>query len=219
MFRIHKEGYRIFTFASIFLCLVGIAGFVLFPGRLQITVPLLIFISLIILFIARFFRVPDRKTMFRDQFFYSPADGTIVAIEKTYEEEFLKEERIQVSIFMSVWDVHINFFPISGKVIYFKHHPGKYLVARHPKSSALNERSTIVIEDKNNIQILLRQIAGIVARRIVCYAKPELKFNTGDELGFIKFGSRVDIFLPPGTEILAKMGDHVTGSITPIAKL
>ena len=120
---------------------------------------------------------------------------------------------------MSVWDVHINFFPVHGKIIHIKHHPGKFLIARHPKSSTLNERTTIVIENDNKVQILLRQIAGIVARRIVCYAKPGLSFKTGDELGIIKFGSRVDIFFPKEADILVQLGEQVFGSSTPIARL
>lgn len=169
-------------------------------------------------FCCPFFQDPGRKTSFQEGVLYSPADGKIVVIEETFENEFLNENRIQVSIFMSVWDVHINFFPFQGKVIHMKHHPGKFLVARHPKSSTLNERTSIVLEYDNKVRILLRQIAGIVARRIVCYAKPGLSFKAGDELGFIKFGSRVDIFLPLDAAILVKPGQQVYGSSTPIAK-
>jgi phosphatidylserine decarboxylase len=219
MFKIHKEGHKIFTVISIILFLIGIIAAFFFHSRILILLFILIFLSLCILFIAHFFRIPNRNTIFRDDLFYSPADGKIVVIEETFENEYLKDKRLQVSIFMSVWDVHINFFPCNGKVIHWEYHPGKFLVARHPKSSTLNERTTIVIENENQVKILLRQIAGIVARRIVCKALPGLSFKTGDELGFIKFGSRVDIFFPPGTKILVKPGEQVYGSLTPIAAL
>lgn len=215
---IHKEGQRIFAFSFIFFCAIAVASILLLNDRLWLSIPLAIICLLIVLFIARFFRVPDKNIQHLENIIYAPAYGKIVVIEKTFEDEFLKEERIQLSIFMSVWDVHINFFPFPGKVIYSKHHNGKYLIARNPKSSTLNERATVVIENKNNVHILLRQIAGIVARRIVCYANQGMTFKSGDEMGFIKFGSRVDIFLPLNTEILVNLGDHVKGSITPIAK-
>ena len=189
MIKIHREGYRIFTLLSLILIIIGIIAAILLFNRLWMLLSVLVCLLLCILFVARFFRIPNRKTIFQEGLFYSPADGKIVVIEETFEDELLNEKRIQVSIFMSVWDVHINFSPFQGKVTHCAHHPGKFLVARHPKSSTLNERTTIVIENDNKVQILLRQIAGIVARRIVCYAYPGLTFETGDELGFIKFGS------------------------------
>ncbi len=219
MIKIHREGYRLLTFFTAILIAIAIILVFLFLTRILMVLIILICISVCILFLARFFRIPDRKTSFRDNLFYSPADGKIVVIEETFEDEYLKENRIQISIFMSVWDVHLNFFPCNGKVIHCKYHPGMFLVARHPKSSTLNERTSIVIENDKKVQILLRQIAGIVARRIVCYAVPGLNFKTGDELGFIKFGSRVDIFLPLGSNILVKPGEQVFGSSTPIASL
>ena len=219
MIKIHREGYGIFTFLSVFLFVIAVVATIFLFNIKWILLLVIIFLSLCILFVARFFRIPNRITIFKEGIFYSPADGKIVVIEETFENEFLKESRIQVSIFMSVWDVHINFFPVRGKVIHINHHPGKFLIARLPKSSVLNERTTIVIENDNKVQILLRQIAGIIARRIVCYAKPGLSFNTGDELGFIKFGSRVDIFLPKESNILVELGEQVYGSATPIARL
>ena len=218
MIKIHREGYRIFTLISVSRIISAVIAAILLSEIKWILVPVIIFLLLCILFIARFFRIPNRKTAFHDGILYSPADGKIVVIEETFENEFLKENRLQVSIFMSVWDVHINFFPFKGKVIQSIHHPGSFLVARHPKSSTLNERTSILIENENKVQVLLRQIAGIVARRIVCYAKPGLNFRPGEELGFIKFGSRVDIFLPANAEILVQAGEQVYGSLTPIAK-
>ena len=218
MIKIHREGYRIFSILSVSLLIIAVIAAILLSELKWILVPVIIFILSCILFMARFFRIPNRKTIFHDGILYSPADGKIVVIEETFENEFLKENRIQVSIFMSVWDVHINFFPFQGKVIQSIYHPGRFLVARHPKSSTMNERTSILIENENKVQILLRQIAGIVARRIVCYAKPGLNFRAGEELGFIKFGSRVDIFLPVSAEILVQAGEQVYGSLTPIAK-
>jgi phosphatidylserine decarboxylase len=218
MIKIHKEGYGIFTFLTLLLFVIAIVAAIFLFNMKWILLLVIIFLSLCILFVARFFRIPSRKTIFQEGIIYSPADGKIVVIEETFENEFLNETRIQVSIFMSVWDVHINFYPFHGKVIHYKHHPGRYLIARHPKSSVLNERTTIVIENDNKVKILLRQIAGIIARRIVCYAKPGLSFKTGDELGFIKFGSRVDIFLPKESNILVQVGEQVYGSASPIAR-
>jgi len=219
MFKIHKEGRIIFSIISGILIFLGIILSILLRDSLWLLIPLLLFFILFIIFVARFFRVPLREKKFTDGILYSPADGKIVVIEETNEDEYFKDRRLQVSVFMSVWDVHINFFPFTGIVKYFRYHPGKFLLAVHPKSSTLNERTSIVIEDSDNTPVLLRQIAGAVARRIVCYAKPGNSFSTGEELGFIKFGSRVDIFLPVGTEILVKMGDQVFGSMTPLARL
>jgi phosphatidylserine decarboxylase len=147
----------------------------------------------------------------------SPADGKIVAIEEVFEPEYFKEKRIQVSVFMSPNNVHVNWAPISGTVRFMKYHPGKYLVAWHPKSSTDNERTSIVIENHSGVEILLRQIAGALARRIVCYAREGNSIRQGDEFGFIKFGSRVDIFLPLNAEIEVSIGQKVSGKQTVIA--
>ncbi len=219
MIRIHKEGLLIFSIISSLLIFLGIILAILLAKTLWLLIPILTVFMFFIIFVARFFRVPQRKTDFIEGLVYSPADGKVVVIEETIENEFFNDKRLQVSVFMSVWDVHINFFPFKGKVKYFKYHPGKFLLAIHPKSSTLNERTSVVIENEKNTPVLLRQIAGAVARRIVCYAKQGNTFNAGEELGFIKFGSRVDIFLPVGTEILVKQGDRVCGSKTPIARL
>lgn len=169
------------------------------------------------LFILRFFRDPKREIP-KEGFIYAPADGKVVVVEQTLENEYFKDERIQVSIFMSVWNVHINWYPVAGSQSYYKYHPGKYLIARHPKSSTLNERNSLVIKTSRGTEILVRQIAGTVARRIISYAATGKSVKLGDELGFIRFGSRVDIFLPVGTEILVKPGQKTRGLITPLAK-
>ena len=165
-----------------------------------------------------FFRNPERTVIPDNQLIISPADGKVVVIEEVKEEEYFKDKRIQLSIFMSPLNVHVNRYPVSGLVTYFKYHPGKYLVAWHPKSSLLNERSTVVLKCENGQEILVRQIAGAVARRIVPYSEEGRQVIQGSELGFIKFGSRVDIFLPPGTNIGVKIGDKVTGNKSVIAR-
>ncbi len=219
MIRIHKEGRLIFSIISSILIFTGIILFVLIPDVKWIFYPVITIFVLLIIFVARFFRVPVRDQKFDEGSFYSPADGKVVVIEETVEEEFFKDRRLQVSIFMSIWDVHINFFPFKGKVKYYKYHPGKFLLAIHPKSSTLNERTSVVIENQKNTAVLLRQIAGAVARRIICYARQGNSFSTGEELGFIKFGSRVDIFFPIGTKIMVKQGEMVVGSQTVLARL
>jgi len=170
------------------------------------------------LFVLQFFRNPDRTILHPDEdAFFSPADGKVVAIEEVTDTEVLAEKRLQVSIFMSPTDVHANRVPMSGTIKYFKYHSGKYLVAWHPKSSTENERTTFVISTKHG-DILIRQIAGAVARRIVSYPQVGSSVNQGDELGFIKFGSRCDIFLPVNANITVKIGDHVKGNIDVIAR-
>lgn len=173
--------------------------------------------GLLYIFLLRFFRFPSRPQLSDDGVLYAPADGTIVVIEKTVESEFFKDERIQVSIFMSVWNVHINWFPIKGVVEYFRHHHGKFLVAWHPKSSTENERTTVVLSN-DKTKILLRQIAGFLARRIVCYASEGMGVQQNQQMGFIKFGSRVDIFLPVGTKVEVALNQKTVGGQTVIAR-
>lgn len=184
---------------------------------LMIFIPVIAGLLVIQIIIIRFFRVPKRKFLSDEHAIIAPADGTIVAIENVKETEYFHDERKLVSIFMSVHNVHINWFPIKGIVKYFKYHPGKYLLARHPKSSELNERTSVVVSNGNQ-EILVRQIAGYVARRIICYATPGKEFRQGDELGFIRFGSRVDIYLPTDTNVTVKPGEKTTGGVTIIAK-
>lgn len=219
MITIHREGKGsiiivLALFALISIILFGLWGLNFFS--IAIFVILLIFLSLVIYF----FRDPHRSLSpsSSDQIL-SSADGKVVIIKEVYEEEFLKCNAIQVSVFMSVFNVHINYYPIDGKVIYFKDHPGNYLVAWHPKSSVKNERTTIVLERENGEKILIRQIAGYLARRIVCYAQEGVQAIKGEQMGFIKFGSRVDFFLPLNAEILVKKGDIVKACESVIAKL
>ena len=172
--------------------------------------------SFLFIMSINFFRVPNRKLERKEKTVYSPCDGKVVVIEETEEIEFYKDKRIQVSIFMSPSNVHNQLYPISGEVEYTKYHPGKYLVAWHPKSSLLNERSTVVVKN-DKITVLFRQIAGAVARRIVTYAKVGDVATSSDEYGFIKFGSRVDVFLPVGTKINVKLNEVVKAGQSAIA--
>lgn len=213
---IHKEGYKIIAFVFVFL---AILNFVFFRF---IAIPVIFWAFLTIsflffLFILRFFRKPSRIITIDDNSVYAPCDGKVVVIEQTEENEYFKDKRIQVSIFMSVWNVHINWFPVGGIVKYYKYHPGKFLVARLPKSSTENERTTVVVENKQQKQILFRQIAGIVARRIICYAKEGADVSQNSEVGFIRFGSRVDIFLPLDAKINVRLGQKAVGTQTVIA--
>ena len=167
-------------------------------------------LSLGLLFlVVRFFRVPHRRAIADDSLIISPADGRVVAIEETTEDEFFKCKMIQISIFMSIWNVHVNWNPISGSVEYHKHHPGKYLIAKHPKSSLLNERASTAIQKEPGKGIMVRQIAGSVARRIISYTNPVKQVEQGSELGIIRFGSRVDIFLPVDVKIKVRLRDKV----------
>jgi phosphatidylserine decarboxylase len=170
-------------------------------------------------FILFFFRYPSRKLEPDHGLIYAPADGKVVVIEETIEKEYFKDKRLQISIFMSPFNMHSNKYPVSGRIKYVEYHPGNYLVAWHPKSSELNERSTIVIETDDGTEILVRQIAGAVARRIVTYAKVNQNILQGAELGFIKFGSRVDIFLPLGTEVEVPILQQVRANKSILARI
>lgn len=215
---IHKEGYKIISVLFLLLLSVNITLFLLGDSKLVTTSSIVLSIALL-LFVLRFFRVPNRKVQAEKNTIFSPADGKVVVVEETLEDEYFKTKMIQVSIFMSVWNVHINWFPCDGEIKLYRYHPGKYLLARHPKSSSLNERNTLVLRTEQGKEILLRQIAGYVARRVISYASSKNKASSGEEMGFIKFGSRVDIFLPLGTEILVKPGQEVKGRIDKIALL
>lgn len=175
------------------------------------------FIFLIL--IVQFFRYPKRSATRNENYVIAPADGKVVVIEQTTESEFYKDKRIQVSIFMSPFNVHANWYPISGKIRYLRYHKGKYLVAWHPKASTDNERTTIVVEKDQNKTVLLRQIAGALAKRIVYYPHENDLVKQGAEMGFIKFGSRVDIFLPLTAKVNVQMNQKVTGKVTVIAEL
>ena len=209
--KIHREGYTSLFFTLLFI--VGLSVMINIIWNDQTIFHYIAYgiFGLIFLIVLQFFRSPRRKIIANENHILSPADGKIVVIEKTREDEFFRDERLQISVFMSPVNVHVNRYPMDGIVEYFKYHPGKYLVAWHPKSSTDNERTTVVISNEKKGGVLLRQIAGALARRIVCYSKEGETVKQGAEMGFIKFGSRVDIFLPPGTKVNVNIGDKVTG--------
>lgn len=216
---IHKEGT-----ASIILVLLVGAGILALAYTFASDMPAVIITSwafslFLLVIILQFFRSPSRPVEPKEGILLCPADGKVVAIEEVTESEYFKDQRIQVSIFMSPLNVHINWAPISGIIKYVKYHPGKYLVAWHPKSSTDNERTTIVIETPQQVPVLVRQIAGALARRIVYYAKENTNIEQGEQFGFIKFGSRVDIFLPIGTDIKVSIDQKVSGNQTLLAEL
>ena len=216
--KFHKEGYVSLAVVVLLAFIINaIADYYMAP---QLVKWLVYAISaFLIIVVLQFFRSPTTHIVPDENIVLCPADGKIVVIEETEETEYFKEKRLQVSVFMSPINVHVNRNPVSGVVSYFKYHPGKFLVAWHPKSSTENERTTVVVRNASGVEFLFRQIAGALARRIVWYVKENDKVNQGDEFGFIKFGSRVDIFLPLGTEINVKIGDKVIGGKTIIAKL
>lgn len=216
--RIHKEGTAIILGVLIFFMVLYILISyytncnAIYCNSISITV--ILFLSFILLF----FRNPERKINTDQSIIFAPADGKIIAVEEVFETEFLNKKCIKVSIFMFIWDIHVNRYPINGQITYTKYHPGKYLIARHPKSSELNEHQTIVIEKPNGTEIMIKQIAGTVARRIVCYAKQGQHVEQGDDLGFIRFGSRVDIYIPLNATVLVQMNKKVKGNKTMIAR-
>ena len=214
----HKEGYKIIL--STFLITITLSICVEYAIENFWLQKILQLSSIIILLlILQFFRNPKRKTIINKNHIISPVDGKVVNIKEVFEKEYFKDKRIQLSIFMSPVNVHVTRYAISGEVIFSKYHPGKYFVAWHPKSSELNERTTVVIENKTVGKILYRQIAGAVARRIVNYAKVGDKAIQGNDAGFIKFGSRVDLFLPIGTKIDVVIDQFVKGGIDYIASV
>jgi len=217
MIRFHKEGYKIIVVSL----LLSVAGVLLAEKFIEIafvvkSIQILILGFLII--ILQFFRNPKRNTVLNEKHIIAPVDGKVVVIEEVEETEYFKEKRLQVSIFMSPINVHVTRYAMSGTVNYSKYHPGKYLVAWHPKASTENERTTIVLENRSFGEILYRQIAGALAKRIVNYAKKGDEIVQGTDAGFIKFGSRVDLFLPLDTELTVKLGDVVKGGTQVIAE-
>ena len=213
----HKEGFVIIRNTLIGLLTLNAAAWYL-AGGFNLWVNLLVFASSVLLvLILQFFRNPKRNTQENPNHIIAPADGKVVVIEEVTEHEYFEDKRIQVSIFMSPLNVHVNRYPITGEVKYAKYHPGKFLVAWHPKSSIENERTTVVVENKTTGPILFRQIAGALARRIVMYSKKEDQAKQGEDMGFIKFGSRIDIFLPLDAKINTKLNDAVRGGETVIA--
>ena len=216
---IHKERYRIVAIGFVILVLINLITAIAWPSDTLLKWMILLFSLTFYVFILFFFRLPSRHLEPDPGLIYAPADGKVVVIEETIENEYFRDQRLQISIFMSPFNMHSNRYPVSGSVKMVNYHPGKYMVAWHPKSSELNERSSTVIVTENGTEILVRQIAGAVARRIVTYAKPGQKVIQGGELGFIKFGSRVDIFLPLGTEIEVPILQQVKANKSIIAKI
>ena len=213
----HKEGHLIILYTFLLIALITVLVDFFIENQILKYI-LQIFCLLMLILILQFFRNPKRKFNLNPEKVLSPVDGKIVAIEEVIENEYFNDKRLQISIFMSPINVHVTRYPIGGEVLYSKYHPGKYLVAWHPKSSEKNERTTIVINNKNIGKILYRQIAGLLARRIVNYAKVEENVIQGNDAGFIKFGSRVDLFLPLNAKINVKINQNVKGGIDFITK-
>jgi phosphatidylserine decarboxylase len=216
---IHREGHRILIVLLVLLAALNVVVYYFSPPSSVYFNAFLTFSVLFYLLILQFFRNPQRLTPSHTRHVIAPADGKVVVIEETEETEYFNDRRRQVSIFMSPVNVHVNRNPVEGVVKYFKYHAGKYLVAWHPKSSTENERTTIVIETPGNLEIMMRQIAGALAKRIVWYVKEGQAVGQGEEFGFIKFGSRVDVFLPLDAKVLVNIGDKTVGGVTVIAEL
>jgi phosphatidylserine decarboxylase len=217
--KVHREGTGLLLSAFTVLFIINLSLYYSNCNKIgfysSITVSTALFLVML-----NFFRIPFRRFPFDSEgLVIAPADGTIVAIEEVEEHEYFHDKRIQVSVFMSIFNVHANWFPVNGTVTFVKHHPGRFWAAYLPKSSTENERSTVVITTDYGVDVLARQIAGAMARRIVTYAKTGDCCDVNEQMGFIKFGSRVDVFLPPGTDILVEMDQKVTANQTPIARL
>ncbi|WP_026462227.1 phosphatidylserine decarboxylase family protein [Adhaeribacter aquaticus] len=217
--KIHKEGRRILFFTLLGLLIINVALHIFNASHPTFNKIFSVISGIIFLLILQFFRSPFRNLITHEDLIIAPADGKVVVIEDVHEPEFFNDVRKQISIFMSPINVHITRNPVSGTVKYFKYHPGNYLVAWHPKSSTKNERTTVVVTADVGPDILFRQIAGAMARRIVWYVKEGDEVSQGEEFGFIKFGSRVDIFVPVDTEVKVKIGQKTKGGQTVIAQL
>jgi phosphatidylserine decarboxylase len=216
---IHKEGYKTIALCTLVFGIINIAFFYFFSASLPLLSWVIFFITLgLLLFIISFFRIPARKLTLNEGQVIAPADGKVVVIEEVHDEEYFHGPRLQVSVFMSPANVHVNRNPISGEVKYSKYHAGKYLVAWNPKSSTENERHSVVISN-GKTELLVKQIAGALARRIVNYLSEGQKVAQGNELGFIKFGSRVDLLLPVGTKVNVQLNQVVQGGVTVLATL
>lgn len=216
---IHKEGYTTIALSILFIFIINAFVDYKYYDVTWLRWFVYIFSAALFIIVLQFFRNPSRSFSSGENLVICPADGKVVVIEETEEGEYFKDKRLQVSIFMSPVNVHINRNPISGVVKFFKYHPGKYLAAWNPKSSTENERTTTVVEHKNGTPVLFRQIAGALARRIVWYVKEGDQVVQTEQFGFIKFGSRVDVFLPVGTKVNVALNDVVKGGITTLAEL
>ena len=219
--KINKEGYRIIAVSGL-ICLVLWGLLYYFQSHHWDTGLLIICGAILVtfwLFIVAFFREPRRVKIHDPELVFSPCDGRVVVTEVVYEDEYMKRDMLQISIFMSITNIHMNWLPVAGVVEYFKYHPGRFLIAWHPKSSTENERTTSVVKLDNGKSVLFRQVAGLIARRIVSYIKVGDRVNQNDVFGFIKFGSRIDVLVPKDSELLVEIGDPVIGSQTPIVRL
>ena len=216
---IHKEGYKISAAAiAIAIGITSLLVFILDSWNVYWYI-LVAFVWILAGIVIRFFRIPKRELVHNANQIIASADGTIVVVEKVFEPEVLNQECIQISTFMSPNNVHVNRYPVGGKLVYTNYHSGKYLIAKHPKTSTLNERTTICIETESGQKVVVRQIAGALARRIVCYAKEGEQVTQGAELGFIKFGSRVDLFIPLDSTVHVDLEDKVKGGLSILASL
>lgn len=214
----HKEGYKIILITLVLVIAMSLAAdYFIVNNYLRSTIMLLAIVMLVL--VLQFFRNPKRNINTSEDYVVSPVDGKVVVIEEVFEKEFFNEKRLQVSVFMSPINVHVTRYPVAGQVVFSKYHPGKFLVAWHPKSSEENERTTVVVNSKNFGDVLHRQIAGALARRIVNYAEKGQQVTQGSDSGFIKFGSRVDVFLPIGTKIDVKLNDVVKGGSSILASI
>uniref|UniRef100_UPI003FF09681 phosphatidylserine decarboxylase family protein n=1 Tax=Butyricimonas faecalis TaxID=2093856 RepID=UPI003FF09681 len=211
--KIHKAGHILLFKAFVLFAFINVLVYAFIPNIIVFRAVLIVS-SILYLLMVNFFRFPNRNIIVKDNTILAPADGKIVVVEETFEPEYLKKQCIQVSIFMNIFNVHINWFPVNGIIKFFKYHPGRYMAAYLPKSSTENERTTIAIETSNGQEIVMRQIAGAMAKRIVSYAPVGGVARQDEHAGFIKFGSRVDLYLPLGTKIDVKLGQKVTGSQT-----
>ena len=218
--KINKEGYRIILTSGIICLLLWFLVYYLIDQRESIALLVVsgVLLTLFWFFIVAFFREPRRVRIHDNDLVFAPCDGRVVVTEVVTEGETLNREMLQISIFMSITNVHMNWVPVAGEVTYFKYHPGKFLVAWHPKSATENERTTTVVKDSEGREVLFRQIAGLVARRIVSYMKVGSMVEQNSVSGFIKFGSRIDVLIPKDSELLVEIGDRVVGSQTPIAR-
>ena len=218
--KIHREGTNILIILLAVLLLVNAPLWIWLIDYIWIPATVLVASTIFYLLVVNFFRSPHRNFQGDiENVVVASADGKVVALEEVYEPEYLKCDCIQLSVFMSPMNVHANWFPVDGEVVYYKHHPGRFMAAYLPKSSVENERSTVVIRTKEGQLVLMRQVAGAMARRIVTYARPGDEASIEDHMGFIKFGSRVDLYLPPSTSILVKLGDKTIGGITEVGRL
>ena len=211
--KIHKAGHILLFKAFVLFAFINVLVYAFIPNIIVFRAVLIVS-SILYLLMVNFFRFPNRHIIVKDNTILAPAYGKIVVVEETFEPEYLKKQCIQVSIFMNIFNVHINWFPVNGIIKFFKYHPGRYMAAYLPKSSTENERTTIAIETSNGQEIVMRQIAGAMAKRIVSYAPVGGVARQDEHAGFIKFGSRVDLYLPLGTKIDVKLGQKVTGSQT-----